>query len=213
MSLLRGFAKGGSTSGGKIKNCEMKYTKPHLSPELRARITPASRRDMKLTIAGVFFLVASLGLTINVWPKAGSSSLSNNTEDLPLAQSETAPISDEKQVLGESIQPATEEQFSEYTVKSGDTLFNISQQYNIRWDLIAQINNLSEPYILHAGQKLKIPQGTTSSVANKIYTIKSGDTLAKIATSFNITVDDIVAVNPNLQKSDLITPGQVIKLP
>jgi LysM repeat protein len=34
-----------------------------------------------------------------------------------------------------------------------------------------------------------------------------------IAKQFNITVDDIIAVNPNLQKSDLITTGQVIKLP
>lgn len=195
----------------------MKYIKPHLSPELRARITPSTRRDMKLTVAGVFFLVASVGLTVNIWPKHSSESLANNTQDLEVAQSEVSAISTEKQVLGESVQaPETtpvEEQFSEYTVKSGDTLFNISQQYNIRWDLIAQINNLSEPYILHAGQKVKVPQGTTSAVAGKIYTIKSGDTLAKIATEFNITVDDIIAVNPNLQKSDLITPGQVIKLP
>ncbi len=172
---------------------------------------------MKLTIAGVFFLAASIGLTVNVWPKGGNATLSNDTQDSQVAQSETNAISPEKQVLGESIQaPAqapAEEEFSEYTVKAGDTLFNISQQYNIRWDLIAQINSLSEPYILHAGQKLKIPQSTTSAVANKIYTIKAGDTLAKIATEFNITVDDIIAVNPNLQKSDLITPGQVIKLP
>ena len=195
----------------------MKYIKPHLSPELRARITPSTRRDMKLTIAGVFFLAASIGLTINVWPKHEATSLSNDTQDSQVAQSENAPISGEKQVLGETtqspIEAPTEEQFSEYTVKAGDTLFNISQQYNIRWDLIAQINRLSEPYILHAGQKVKIPQGTTSSVAGKSYMVKAGDTLAKIATGFNITVNDIVAVNPNLQKSDLITPGQVIKLP
>jgi|SRR3989344_1400724 len=197
--------------------CYMKYIKPHLSSELRARITPSTRREAKLTIAGVFFLAASIGLTVNVWPKHEATSLSNDTQDSEVAQSETTPISTDKQVLGEATQsPAqapAEEQFSEYTVKSGDTLFNISQQYNIRWDLIAQINNLSEPYILHAGQKVKIPQGTTSSVAGKIYTIKSGDTLVKIATEFNITVNDIIAVNPNLQKSDLITPGQVIKLP
>lgn len=195
----------------------MKYIKPHLSPELRARITPSARRDMKLTIAGVFFLVASLGLTINVWPKHDQS-LSNDTQDFEVAQSETPSISSEKQVLGETTQAEapvqeSQEQFSEYTVKSGDTLFNISQQYNIRWDLIAQINSLSEPYVLHAGQKVKIPQGTTSVVPNKIYTVTSGDSLAKIAVQFNITVNDIIAVNPNLQQSDLITPGQVIKLP
>src|SRR3989344_4759848 len=186
--------------------CYMKYIKPHLSSELRARITPSTRREAKLTIAGVFFLAASIGLTVNVWPKHEATSLSNDTQDSEVAQSETTPISTDKQVLGEATQsPAqapAEEQFSEYTVKQGDTLFNISQQYNIKWDLIAQINNLTEPYLLKIGQQLKIPQATTSKVPNKIYTIQKGDTLASIARAYNVTVSDMVAVNPNLQKSD-----------
>ena len=192
----------------------MKYIRPHLSPELRAQITPSSRRDMKLTAAGVFFLLASLLLTINLWPKGGQPSLYNDNADSQLSQLSQAPaISTAKEVLGESTQVATAPEFSEYSVRSGDTLFNISQQYGIRWDLIAQINNLSEPYVLHAGQKLKIPQATTSSVPGKIYTVKAGDSLASIAKQFNITTNDIIAVNPNLQNSDLITNGQVIKLP
>lgn len=194
----------------------MKYIKPHLSPELRAQITPSARRDMKLTVAGVFFLLASLGLTVNLFSSDEPTLASNNTRLSGVAQSEISPISDEKQVLGESTQAAPQASspsFTEYTVKGGDTLFNISQQYNIRWDLIAQINNLSEPYVLHAGQKLQIPQATTSQVPGKIYTVKSGDNLASIAAEYNITVNDIIAVNPNLQQSDLITAGQVIKLP
>ncbi len=192
----------------------MKYIRPHLSPELRAQITPSTRRDVKLTAAGVIFLVASVLLTINLWPSATPSSVSNNNADLVQAQSAAATsLSAEKAVLGESTQTVPTPQFTQYTVKTGDTLFNISQQYNIRWDLIAQINNLSEPYVLHAGQQLKIPQATTSKITDKIYTVKNGETLAAIAKQFNITVNDIVAVNPNLQNSDLITPGQVIKLP
>lgn len=188
----------------------MKYIKPHLSAELRAQITPSKRRDVKLTAAGVFFLAASVLLTVNLWPKTNSAGvIVNNNPTSAIAQSD-------KQVLGAatSEQPSQPEpQFTEYTVKNGDTLFNISQKYNVRWDSIAQINNLSEPYVLHAGQIVRIPQATTSKISGKIYTIKPGDTLASIAKQFNITVDDIIAVNPNLQKSELITPGQVIKLP
>lgn len=202
----------------------MNYIKPHLSPELRAQITPQKRRDVKLTTAGVFFLLASILLVVNLWPKKDNSAQVYNKSTPPIAQSTTEPaISDQKQVLGaatrqEPVVPASQPEstaagFTQYTVKNGDTLFNISQQYNVRWDSIAQINNLSEPYVLHAGEALKIPQGTTSKIPNKIYTIKTADTLAGIAKQFNITVDDIIAVNPNLQKSDLITPGQVIKLP
>ncbi len=188
----------------------MKYIKPHLSPELRAKISPHSKRDITLVSAGVFFLVVSAGLGYNLWPKNGATPTTNDNATFKLTQTE-------KQVLGATTQeqqpPAQVAEFTEYVVKAGDTLFNISQSYNVRWDSIAQINNLSEPYLLHAGQSLKIPQATTSEIPNKIYTIKNGETLVSIAKQFNITVDDIIAVNPNLQNSDLITVGQVIKLP
>lgn len=179
----------------------MRYIRPHLSPELRAQITPHHSRDRKFVVAGGFFLVLSMILAINlVWPKNKSQvNISKQT--------------DEKQVLGTTSTQEPQEEFTSYAVKNGDTLFNISQQYNIKWDLIASVNNLSEPYILHPGQILKIPQATTSKVPGKIYTVQKGDSLASIARKYNITVNDIVAVNPNLQQSDLIVPGQVIKLP
>jgi LysM repeat protein len=190
----------------------MKYIKPHLSPELRARITPHNRRDMRMLTAGIFFLLSSLGMAYNLWPKNHNSSISNNKTSATNAQS-TSQITDQKLVLGATSEAVEPEQFTEYIVKIGDTLFNISTKYNVRWDSIASINNLSEPYVLHAGQALKIPQATTSKVQNKVYTIKNGETLASIAKQFNVTTDDIIAVNPNLQKSDLITEGQIIKLP
>jgi LysM repeat protein len=163
-------------------------------------------------------------MVINLWTKSSASSLINNKPELATLQSESeatvnreSPVQGfEKQILGVSTADEPKEaqkQFTSYVVQSGDTLFNISQQYNIQWDLIAEINNLNEPYLLHAGQALKIPQATTSQVPNKIYTIQSGDTLFSIARTYNITVNDIIAVNPNLQQSDLITVGQVIKLP
>jgi len=191
----------------------MKYIRPHLSPQLRAQITPTTRRDVRFTAAGVFFLLASILLIVNIWP-SHAPAYTYNTADLKVTQSDpNQSLNGTKEVLGASTQAPAAAEFTQYTVKTGDTLFNISQQYNIRWDLIAQINNLSEPYVLHAGQQIKIPQTTTGLVPNKIYTIKTGETLASIAKQFNITMDDIVAVNPNLQKSDLITVGQVIKLP
>ena len=182
----------------------MKYIKPHLSPELRAQIVPHKRRDIKLTVVGVIFSLLSILLVINLWPTKSQIPLPNNKPVENFAQSD-------KQVLGATTTPSLEPTpapisapltsgFTQYTVKSGDTLFNISQEYNIRWDLIAQVNNLSEPYVLHAGQQLQIPQATTSLVPGKIYTIKSGDTLSSVAQQFNITVSDIIAVNPNLQK-------------
>lgn len=192
----------------------MNYIKPHLSPELRAQIAPSSRRDRRLALAGVVFLLLSVVLTINLVPR-GTKKLNPTNQ----ASLQTSTVMGEKQVLGVSTQEeqpavaAAQEEFTSYSVKQGDTLFNISQQYNVRWDLIAQMNGLTEPYMLKPGQSLKIPQATTSKVPGKIYTILEGDTLSSVAKQYNITVADIVAVNPNLQKSELVTTGQVIKLP
>ncbi|MBX4205126.1 MAG: LysM peptidoglycan-binding domain-containing protein [Candidatus Doudnabacteria bacterium] len=199
----------------------MKSIKPHLSPELRAQITPHSRRDTKYAFAGVFFLLLSVFLSYNLWPKSGSSSNNNKTvatfiQTQDLATSVNA--GSNQTVLGAETQVQSPEtpnadQFTIYSVKNGDTLFNISQKYNVKWDLIAQLNSLSEPYVLHSGQSLKIPQATTSKVPNKVYTVAAGENLTAIAKKFNVTTDDIIAVNPNLQKSDLVTAGQIIKLP
>lgn len=45
------------------------------------------------------------------------------------------------------------------------------------------------------------------------YTVKKGDTLSGIAAKFGTTVDDILAVNPQITNPDLIYPGQEIVLP
>lgn len=46
-----------------------------------------------------------------------------------------------------------------YTVKRGDTLYQIAMNIGYELKKIAVLNRLSEPYILNIGQKLKIPFG------------------------------------------------------
>ncbi|OGE79475.1 MAG: hypothetical protein A2751_01510 [Candidatus Doudnabacteria bacterium RIFCSPHIGHO2_01_FULL_46_14] len=67
---------------------------------------------------------------------------------------------DDKEILGEQNLSIAGEaaEIQTYTIKTGDTLFNVSQKYEISWQTLAQINNLREPYILKVGQKLKIPR-------------------------------------------------------
>jgi LysM repeat protein len=49
-------------------------------------------------------------------------------------------------------------EFAEYKVQKGDTLFNISQKYNINWATLATLNNLKSPFVLKPGQIIKIPK-------------------------------------------------------
>ena len=49
-------------------------------------------------------------------------------------------------------------QFTVYTVQKGDTLFNISQKFNISWNTLAALNNLKSPYYLKPGQTIKVPK-------------------------------------------------------
>jgi hypothetical protein len=45
-----------------------------------------------------------------------------------------------------------------YTVRAGDTLYNIARRYGLRWTDLAAINGLSAPYTIYIGQQLYIPE-------------------------------------------------------
>lgn len=100
---------------------------------------------------------------------------------------------------------------AEYTVKSGDTLWAISQQYGTSVANIKAENNLTSNMILPK-QVLKINEKTVKAAPHDttLYHIVAGDTLGKIAAQFNVTVADLKAWN-NLS-SDLIIAGKTLKV-
>ena len=102
------------------------------------------------------------------------------------------------------------ENYSTYTVKKGDSLYKIASLFETSINQIKEINNLTSN-ILAIGQVLKIPSKnqTPSNFIN--YTVKSGDSLYRIALSFNTTVNEIKSIN-NLTSNNL-SIGQVLKIP
>ena len=99
-----------------------------------------------------------------------------------------------------------------YMVKAGDTLWSIANANDMTVAQLKQKNDLSNDTI-YVGQTLNVSSAksaSTTSTASATYTVKSGDSLWKIASANVTTVNQLKALN-NLS-SDLIYAGQQLKL-
>ncbi len=94
-----------------------------------------------------------------------------------------------------------------YTVKNGDTLFEIARLYQVPVDVITRTNRLNDPNTIFVGQVLRIPQSTRPLW----YVVRYGDSLYTIAKRFFTTVDNIVELN-SLANPDVIYPGDRIRI-
>ncbi|MDE5818999.1 MAG: LysM peptidoglycan-binding domain-containing protein [Lachnospiraceae bacterium] len=108
------------------------------------------------------------------------------------------------------IPPGTDAGFTEYVVRSGDTLWRLAQRFNTTVDAIKSLNGLTGDN-LSIGQVLRIPTAGTSGGSYFEYTVRSGDTLWQLAQRYNTTVDAIQNLN-GLSGSNL-NIGQVLKIP
>ena len=98
-----------------------------------------------------------------------------------------------------------------YTVKPGDTLYGISNQYGVSVVDLANLNNVTAK-TLQIGDVLTIPSKDGINPDNMfMYTVVKGDTLYKIAQKYNTTVQDIINLN-NLKTNNLYI-GQVLRIP
>ena len=95
-----------------------------------------------------------------------------------------------------------------YTVRSGDTLWDIARRYDVDANDLASYNKLDNDTI-KPGQKLKIPgvKADSGSIAQMTYTVRRGDTLSEIATQFKVGVQQLMNWN-NLRSAKALRAGQ-----
>jgi LysM repeat protein len=110
----------------------------------------------------------------------------------------------------------------EYTVKDGDTCWGIAQTFKVDVMVLLALNNFAPNACpITASQKILVPapnQSLPTATAlptnfargTKInYVIQSNDTLAKIASRFNTTVDQIMKDN-KITDQNKITAGETL---
>lgn len=114
--------------------------------------------------------------------------------------------------------PPTEETTT-IIIQCGDTLNQLALQYNTTVENLVQLNNISNPNLIYAGNTLIVPVNSnntnkvnTTLSGDEIYIVKPGDTLSSIANEYNTTVK-ILAVANNIRNINLIYVGQRIVIP
>ena len=110
-----------------------------------------------------------------------------------------------------------------YTVKKGDTLTKIAKLHGVRIIDLKTWNNIENANLIQIGQVLKtsapiqvvpvvpVASTNTENVPRGTYTVKSGDTLSKIAERVGMSVYEIQQINaiPDINR---IQVGQVLQL-
>ena len=121
----------------------------------------------------------------------------------------------------------------EYIVQSGDNAFRIALNHNVTLDDLLAVNSLPANPILQIGQVLLIPgcddsgetvvepeatAETTETAVQvedgfRLHTVVQGESLLVIARQYGVTVNAIIAENPDLSDPNRIMPGMELRIP
>ena len=105
-----------------------------------------------------------------------------------------------------------------HMVKSGDTFWDISREYKVNLRQLAKWNGMAPTDMLRPGKTLVVWLDNESKGQRKdavmrtlTYTVRNGDSLARIAGKFNVKVSDLQKWNQAKLKKYL-QPGQKLKI-
>lgn len=105
-----------------------------------------------------------------------------------------------------------------HTVKSGDTIWDLSREYKVDMRSLAKWNGMAPTDPLRPGKELVIwvkqasaSQQNDAVIRSLTYTVRKGDSLARIASKFNVRIADLKRWNQS-KLSKYLQPGQKLKL-
>lgn len=109
-------------------------------------------------------------------------------------------------------QPSVQPSGTTYIVQAGDTLSGIASMYGTTYQHLAAINGISNPDIIHVGDRIVI-DGVVSpqSSDDEYYTVQPGDTLSGIGARYGVSWQWLAEVN-GISDPNLIYPGNTIRV-
>lgn len=103
---------------------------------------------------------------------------------------------------------------SSHVVKTGETWYSLSRKYNVSVDELKSLNSQFSDG-LNIGDTLKVKVQNeikvTDNLQNKFYVVKPQETMYSLTKQFNISEDELVKLNPELNLG--VKEGMVLKLP
>lgn len=97
--------------------------------------------------------------------------------------------------------PGEDNMFDLYTVKKGDTIYAIAQQYNINPNQLQRLNGLNQNEYIYPEQQLYVPKPDTT-----FFITKDEDTLNDVTRTLNASASDIA----NQNRTIYLVPDQLI---
>jgi LysM repeat protein len=192
-------------------------------PDTTAASTDASNTLPPVTSAGISNAVTNPQQPASPLPAPGQPQVTQVTQAPPPPAQPVPPPT-----VTPAAPPAPSTDLKEYVIASGDTLGALARKNGISLKALLEANPGVNPKRLKVGQKVEIPAGGTSVATaggagaetpdadaaagdTTTYTVKSGDTLSKIAKLNHTSFKKIMALND--LKTTSIKVGQKLKLP
>jgi len=114
---------------------------------------------------------------------------------------------------------------SDYVIVKGDTFSTVAKKFHVSVKALVDANPAVEPTKLKIGQSIHVPAATApastgmlasgapadAAAAGQTYTVKSGDSLTKIAGEFGVGIKALRSANK--LTTDKIVVGQKLKIP
>jgi membrane-bound lytic murein transglycosylase D len=98
-----------------------------------------------------------------------------------------------------------------YTVKKGDTLWEIARRYGSTTATLRRLNGLKRSSRIYVGQQLLVTGNGSRGDDYHIYVVRRGDTLSEIARAFGTTVRSLKSLN-NIRDVTKLRVGARLKI-